>query len=131
MLECCLLTGSLHSAWKPHTVVLQTALSLVFSPSKDFASGYKLERLRAFEWHQRQKLLTSPIAASSVPAREAGDLTVRECVSTIHSPARAACGELVTNHNRPAANGSKGSCMNLMAAFSGPVNSNSMLPVLS
>ena len=32
--------------------------------------------------------LTSPMAASSVPAMEGGDLMIMECVSTIHSPAQ-------------------------------------------
>lgn len=59
------------------------------------------------------------MAASSIPAIEAGDLTIRECVSTIHSPARA-IGELRTQHSRPVTTWNKIDCMDLMTALLGP-----------
>ena len=57
---------------------------------------------------------------------DAGDLTIRECVSTIHSPA-CAIGELMTQHNRPVTTWKNMVRMETMSARLGPASRHTLL----
>lgn len=69
------------------------------------------------------------MAASSIPAMEAGDLTIRECVSTIHSPAWTT-GELTAQYNRPVITCSSRGCMAPVTALPGPASKHTVLHAL-
>ena len=88
--DCCLVSDAAPPACWHHTGELQTAHHAKFGTKKLFLMQTRLSVLKGVSSVTNVLTLTSPMAASSTPAIEGGDMMTKECVSTIHSPAMTA-----------------------------------------